>query len=136
MQGTLVLTILNLRSSYQSNAEQPLGKGADVPDTIQWWIATTGSWRIRTYAIDHDIHTHALGNSSDLEALAIENARRHYGDVIQSQHVIRLNDALDATAISAAFRAVGLEPRIEIATGRFAFWKPDDGRYQTLSKPR
>lgn len=136
MQGTLVLTILTVQSSYLHELEQPLTREAGTPDTIQWWIAPTGSWRIRTYGIDHDIHTHAVGNSDNLIDLAVANAHKHYGDVIKSQHVIDLTDALDADATVAAFRPTGLEPRLEIATGRFAFWKPDEARYHTQSQPR
>jgi hypothetical protein len=68
--------------------------------------------------------------------LALTNARKHYGDVIRSQHVIELIDCLDKEATTAAFQAVGLEPNVEIAAGRFAFWKPDDGRYHTQSQPK
>ena len=28
------------------------------------------------------------------------------------------------------------EPRLEIAIGRFAFWKPDDAKYRTQSTPK
>jgi len=135
MQGTLVLTILTVRSSYIQEIEEPLGDSG-VPDTIQWWIAPTGSWRIRTYAIDHDIHTHSVGGANNLRELALQNAQKHYGDVIRSQHVIELTDCLDRNETEHAFRAIGLEPRTEIAAGRFAFWKPDEGRYHTQSQPR
>lgn len=136
MQGTLVLTILTVQSSYLRDVEQALVSEAETPDTIQWWIARAGSWRIRTYGIDHDIHTHSIGNSGNLTDLALLNAQKHYGDVIQSQHVIDLTDALDPDAVVAAFRPTGLKPRLEIAAGRFAFWKPDEARYHTQSQPR
>jgi hypothetical protein len=135
MQGTLVLTILTIQSSYLREMEEPLGNDSGPPDTIQWWIAPTGSWRIRTYAIDHDIHTHAVGNADNLKEVALKSAQEHYGDVIQSQHVIELADCLDRNETARAFRAAGLEPRVEIAAGRFAFWKPDEGRYHTQSQP-
>ena len=135
MQGTLVLTILTVQSSYIQEMEEPLDDSR-APDTIQWWIAPTGSWRIRTYAIDHDIHTHSVGNADNLRERALENAQKHYGDVIQSQHVIELTDCLDGNETERAFRATGLEPRVEIAAGRFAFWKPDEGRYHTQSQRR
>jgi hypothetical protein len=138
MQGTLVLTILSVQSSYRENVERPLVSGFDIPDTIQWWIAPNASWRIRTFGIDHDIHTYSLGNAEDGDAdglvdLALSNAEKHYGDVIQSQHVIHLADSSDANEIESAFREAGLRSRIEIAPGRFAFWKPDDAPYETKS---
>ncbi|HUQ36821.1 MAG TPA: hypothetical protein VM144_10650 [Aestuariivirga sp.] len=138
MQGTLILTILTIRSSYLREVEEPLSDIAEAPDTIQWWITQTGSWRIRTYALDHDIHPHSIGNADNLNLkdLALANAQKHYSDVIQSQHVIELINALDADETSSKFRAIGLEPRIEIASGRFAFWKPDDAVYRTQSQPK
>ena len=136
MQGTLVLTILTVQSSYLREIEVPLGNDSGPPDTIQWWIASTGSWRIRTYAIDHDIHTHFVGNADNFEELALRNAQEHYGDVIQSQHIVELTDFVDENETARAFRAAGLEPRVEIAVGRFAFWKPDEGRYHTQSQPK
>lgn len=136
MQGTLVLTILTVQSSYLREVEEPLNDAAVVPDTIQWWIAPSGSWRIRTYALDHDIHTYSVGDVNGLTDLALANAQKHYGDVIRSQHVIEFRDCLDAAEMSAAFREAGLEPRLEVAAGRFAFWKPDEGKYHTQSEPK
>ena len=136
MQGTLVLTILTVQSSYLREVEEPLGVSAGLPDTIQWWVAPMGSWRIRTYAIDHDIHTHSLGTADNLVELALENVQRHYGDVIQSQHIIELANCLNTDETSRAFQAAGLKPYVEIAAGRFAFWKPDDGHYHTQSQPK
>jgi len=136
MRGTLVLTILTVQSSYRLELEEPLPDDAGVPDTIQWWVAPTGSWRIRTYALDHDIHTHSIAAVDNLIELALTNVRKNYGDVIRSQHVIELSNCLSVEATSAAFRTAGLEPRIEIAEGLFAFWKPDDARYHTQSEPK
>lgn len=136
MQGTLVLTILTVQSSYLREIEVPLGNDSGPPDTVQWWIASTGSWRIRTYAIDHDIHTHSVGSADNLKELALKNAQDHYGDVIQSHHIVELTDCLDENEAAQAFRAAGLEPRVEIAVGRFAFWKPDEGRYYKQSQPK
>jgi hypothetical protein len=107
-----------------------------VPDTIQWWVASTGTWRIKTFAIDHDIHTFSVEGKDSLIELALANAQKHYGDVILSNHVIKLHDCRDPAEVIAAFRAEGLEPRLEIAEGRFAFWKPDDGKYHSQSQPR
>jgi hypothetical protein len=45
--GTLVLAILAVRSSYALQIELPLKSEADVPDTLQCWIVPTGTWRIR-----------------------------------------------------------------------------------------
>jgi hypothetical protein len=135
MHGTLVLTILTVQSSYLQGVEKLLRRATGTPDTIQWWIAPAGSWRIRTYALDHDIHIHSVGSVANLNELALANVQKHYGDVIRSQHVIALSDCLDMDETSKRFRAAGLEPRVEIDPGRFAFWKPDDARYHTQTQP-
>jgi hypothetical protein len=136
MQGTLVLAILAVRSSYGQQIEVRLGDSKDIPDTLQWWITASGTWRIRTYAIDHDIHTHQVdGKPDDLLVLASEGNRKHYDDVLGAEHVLQFSDCNDRSEVQAKFRAVGLEPRLEIAAGRFAFWKPDDLRYSTKTAP-
>lgn len=136
VQGILVLAILTVRSSYGHQIELPLGDDVDVPDTVQWWIASTGTWRIRTYAMDHDIHTHHVyGNPDDLLGMASENNRKHYGDVMGSEHLVQFTDCCDMSEVEIKFRAIGLEPRLEVAAGRFAFWKPDDARYSTKTSP-
>jgi hypothetical protein len=70
MRGTLVLAILSIQSSYARDVEQSLDTPDDVPDTLQWWVSPQGSWRIKTYALDHDIHTHDVGSHTDLVRLA------------------------------------------------------------------
>jgi hypothetical protein len=135
MQGKLVLTILNVQSSYIQVIEEPLRAHGEVPDTVQWWISPTGSWRIRTFAIDHDIHTHSVGHAENLEELAVSNTLKNYGDIMHSQHVIEISNSLSANETKAAFLSAGLEPNLEIAEGHFLFWKPDDASYQTQSEP-
>ena len=136
MQGTLVLAILAVRSSYGQQIEVRLDDSKDIPDTLQWWIAASGAWRIRTYAIDHDIHTHQVdGKPDDLLVLASEGIRKHYDDVLGAEHVLQFSDCNDRSEVQAKLQAVGLEPRLEIAAGRFAFWKPDDLRYSTKTTP-
>jgi hypothetical protein len=134
VQGTLIVTILTVQSSYLHVIEEPLRDNASVPDTVQWWLAPTGAWRIRTYALDHDIHAHSIGPVESAKELALANTQKHYGDIIQSRHIIELTDCFDANE-TRAFRVTGLEPRLEIAEGRFAFWKPDDAPYHTQSQP-
>ena len=135
MKGTLVLTSLSVQSSYLSGAERSLSDRSDVPDTIQWWIAQSGSWRIKTFAIDHDIHTHMIGYGDNLREIALANDRKNYCDVLQAQHVIEFNDVGDDNETNDAFESLGLVPHIEIAAGQFAFWKPDNKDYFTQSEP-
>jgi hypothetical protein len=137
MKGTLVLAILNVKSSYIAEIEKPLEGRDDVADTLQWWIASDRAFRIKTFALDHDIHVHGLskGGPSIVE-LAAANNSKNYGDVIARQHVITLEDCTDRDAVATAFAAIGLPPLLEVEPEQFAFWKPDEAKYRTQSRPK
>jgi hypothetical protein len=137
MRGTLVLAILEVRSSYVDEVEEPLRSPDDVPDTLQWWIDANGAWRIKTFALDHDIHVHSVGTTKPgLVDLAQANNKKHYGDVISRQYVFEFFDCTDDEEVRRTFATHKLPPRLEIAPGRFAFWKPDDEEYRTKSTPK
>src|SRR5262245_52474850 len=137
MRGTLVLAVLNVKSSYLQEIEEPLDGEGDIPDTLQWWIAAGNAWRIKTFALDHDIHTCAMDKGGpELVELAQANNLKHYGDVVDSQHVLEFQDCTDAKEVRRVFRRVGLPPRLEVAEGQFAFWKPDEAKYRTQSQPK
>lgn len=136
MRGTLVLAVLTVKSSYCQNVELALTSPGDVPDTIQWWLGEGSTWRLRTYAIDHDIHTHNIGNSSqDMLEVAQTNNQKNFGDIIKAHHVIHFVNCADPSELAAEFGRIGLYPRLEISPGRFAFWKPDEAVYLTKSRP-
>ena len=130
-----MIAVLTVRGSYRENLEEPCQPG-QVPDTLQWWISADQAWRIRTFAVDHDIHTHSLPAVDGLVALARAHNNKHYGDVLASEHVMEFADCADEVAVAARLQASGLEPRLEVAEGRFAFWRPDDGEYRTQSSPQ
>ena len=134
LRGTLVLAVLTVRSSYQGNREEPCQPG-QVPDTLQWWIGSEQSWRIKTFAMDHDIHTHSTPSRDGLVELARANNSKHYADVLAAEHVLEFADCTDEVEVGARFHAAGLEPRLEVADGRFAFWRPDAAEYRTQSSP-
>jgi hypothetical protein len=135
LQGTLVLAILNVRSSYIAETEEAIGD-ADVPDTLQWWLGDQ-AWRIKTFAVDHDVHTYSCGpNKPELLELAKQNNLKHYGDVIAAQYVLEFSDCANAESVAAVLANAGLANRLEVAAPNFAFWKPDDARYRTQSKPK
>jgi hypothetical protein len=137
MRGILVLAVLNVKSSYLQEIEEPLGGVGDIPDTLQWWIAPDSAWRIKTFALDHDIHTHSIDKGGpDLVELAQANNLKHYGDVVESQHVLEFHDCTDMKEVRRVFQRVGLPPQLEVAEGRFAFWKPDEAKYRTQSQPK
>ncbi|RYD35914.1 MAG: hypothetical protein EOP85_18640, partial [Verrucomicrobiaceae bacterium] len=80
---TLILAVLNIESSYLDNLERPAG---DARDTVQFWFAPDTQWRIKTYAIDHDIHIHPVVTAEGEEALdtgiACESISDAYDDVL------------------------------------------------------
>lgn len=117
MRGILLLAILSVKSSYSRELEIPLEHADDVPDTLQWWFGDGGYWRVRTYALDHDIHAYQVANSlqTTLE-LAKKNNHDNYGDIIKNQHQIHFVDGADAAEVEAEFRRIGLVPRLEIKT--------------------
>ena len=137
MRGILVLAILGIKSSYSRELETILEGAEDIPDTLQWWFGSGGCWRIRTYAMDHDIHAYLIGNSpqTTLE-LAEKNNLQHYGDVIRIQHVIHFVDCSNSAEAEAEFGRIGLPSRIEVYPDRFAFWKSDKAVYSTKSVPK
>lgn len=136
MRGILVLAVLTIKSSYSQNVELAVSEANDVPDTVQWWLGGGGCWRLRTYAIDHDIHSYQIGNSSQTTLeLAQTNNQKNFGDIIRAHHVIHFVDCADPSELAAEFGRIGLCPRLEISPGRFAFWKPDDAVYSTKSRP-
>jgi hypothetical protein len=135
MKGVLVLAILNVKSSYLHSTEEPV-KARDVPDTLQWWIAADQVWRIKTFAADHDIHVYSTGAvKADPVALAQANNRKHYGDVIQSEHVLTFEDCTDPEAVAEVLAAAGIGSELEVAPAGFVFWKPDDAEYRSQSRP-
>lgn len=137
MGGSLVVAVLTVKSSYLREVAEYLDDATDIPDTLQWWITSHCAWRIRTFALDHDIHTHSVERGGpDLVAVANANNLKHYGDIIGAQHVMEFQDCTDLKEVRMAFKEVGLAPRLEVADGRFAFWKPDEARYHTQSQPK
>ena len=138
MRGLLFLAVLSVKTSYSRNLELSVEGSNDVPDTLQWWFGARGCWRIRTYALDHDIHPYQIGNSAQTTLeLAKKNNQKNYGDVIVAQHEIHFVDCANRGELEAEFGRISLVPRLELdAEGRFAFWKPDDGVYRTRSSPK
>jgi hypothetical protein len=54
-----------------------------VDSTVQFYESDNGSWRIKTYATDQDVHVWSLGkNVEDIVSLARSNTAKHYGDVL------------------------------------------------------
>jgi len=137
MRGILLLAVLSVKSSYSREEETPLESADDIPDTLQWWFGEDGCWRIRTYALDHDVHAYQIGNSLQTTVeLAKKNNQDNYGYVIATQHVIHFVDCSNRGELEAEFGRIGLVPRLQFDLSRFVFWKPDDAVYLTKSSPK
>ena len=136
MKGTLVLQILNIRSSFLQDRSEP---AADLPDTIQFWVTDTTAWRIRTYSLDHDIHVYQLGRpqipGEPVEWLR-EDSRKHFAKRIAVEHTFSFDNVRDEEEVRRVFEAVGLAPTLEVADIGFCFWKPDEEEYRTQSTPK
>jgi len=131
-ERTLVLAVLTVQSSYKDNVEKPAGQ---VPDTVQWWITPDTTWRIKTYAIDHDIHIHSLDKvPASAVDFAVANTKEHYGDVLRKIHVVKFSDGNSKT-VAAALAQAGLANQLEMSPQGFAFWNPDGGAYTSQSRP-
>jgi hypothetical protein len=135
MKCLLYVAVLTIQSSYAQNVERPV-VAASVPDTVQWWISPKESWRIKTFAIDHDIHTYQIGGEAakNLE-IARSSTLKSYGDVLSKQYEFTFENCLAGSKVRAEIKKAGLEPNLEIAPNGFWFLKPDDADYRTISTP-
>jgi hypothetical protein len=134
----LVVALLTIESSYNEEIERV---HTGIPDTVQFWLPTDGpNWRIKTFAIDHDIHVYKLGADSSSSPLsparAEENIRKSYGDVIERLEVICVPNSVEPPAIAKLVADANLPGELEVAEAGFAFLNPDRGRYKSQSRPR
>ena len=133
----LVLAILTMESSYSQGIERPAAK---VPNTIQFWLAPSGQWRIRTYAIDHDIHLYTLGPRADgspfMSDEAVAHTRKHYADITSSVIVLALHDPNDKEEVRRVLAEHKLTGTLEIGKNGVEFYNPDNGEYRSRSKPQ
>jgi hypothetical protein len=128
----LIAARLTLSSSYGQNVEQQAGEKFD---TVQFYLPGSGdvAYRIRTFALDHDIHIHQIGCPANrAHELARTHLDRVYGEVLAAVNTIALSRRSTQDLRDAGI-AVG---ELEVASaGRFAFWNPDGARFATRSEP-
>jgi hypothetical protein len=133
----LVLAMLSTESSYASEIERPATACAD---TAQFWFGSSGAWRVRTYAIDHDIHIYQVGTSGavpDFHREAGEaHIKKHYSDVLAKLVVLRFKEPTNKVEVAQVLASQGLSGTLEVSSAGFAFYKPDRGEYRTKSEPR
>lgn len=134
---TLVLAILTVESSYQNRQERDAG---EIPDTVQFWLEDDGVWRVRTYAVDHDIHVHHLVGVVDSETKPrlpqLEaHLERAYEGVLGPVYVLNFEDYTDAEAVRRELDAQSLPGELQTAEAGFYFYNPDGGEYRSQSEP-
>ena len=134
---TLVVALLSIQSSYVQDSEK---LAVDVPDTIQFWFPPDAQWRIRTYAIEHDIHVYSLGASSEEKIatpdFAVEHIKKHYSDVTASLIVLKFANPTDQTEVARILAAHNQNGTLEVSKSGIAFYNPDRGHYRTKSTPK
>jgi hypothetical protein len=133
MQPLLIVFLLNVESSYVQNVER---LSESHSDTIQFLLIDGEAWRIKTYAIDHDVHVWNIGilEVDEFERLAESNTMKHYSDVLQRKVVAQGKGSLESLA--SELQRQGLPPNLEISPGaEFAFWVPEPNVYSTRSTP-
>ena len=134
----LVVAFLNVKGSYRQNSERP---AEPVPEPVQFWFSSENVERVRTFAVEHDIHCHNIGLSEDGSRYTSEEAQAHlkriYGEVLERIVVLEFSGVEDETLNEQVLRSNGLEGRLEISkAGDWAFYNPDSGDYRTQSEPR
>lgn len=130
----LLVYRLAIQSSYVDNVEEEADD--ERFDTVQWWVTADRAWRIRTFAIDDDVHLHQVPGPVAAEALRA-NTRKNYTDVIDEAFEVVLPDLQDRDAIAAAMGAHGGADTLEVDRkgARFAFWNPRGVTFTTKSEP-
>lgn len=131
---TLILAILTVESSYLDNLERPAGA---VPDTVQFWFTPETQWRIKTYAIDHDIHVHPVATVEGEEPLdtgvACESIGDAYDDVLSELLMLEFPDPADEASVREILDESQLTGTLVAARDGCYFYNPDGGAYRIQS---
>lgn len=134
---TLIVAILTVESSYIQEVERPT---KDVPDTVQFWFAPDSQWRIKTFAIDHDIHVYRIDSGEKGQRLTTEfaqnNIKKTYGDVTAAVVVVEFPDPKNEGEVRRILDSYKLNGKLEAVKDGYYFYNPDRGDYRTKSKPK
>ena len=133
MMTVLIIFFLSVQSSYLNNSEGDATD--DAFDTVQFLANDAGTWRIKTYATDQDVHVWSIGAPpGDIVTLARENTEKHYGDVLAEGYVIETTEGIEG--VRRELRERGLSDHLEISKSGMFFWVPEGTNYRTKSEPR
>jgi len=130
----LLVFQLTVQSSYVENVEREAEENCF--DTVQWWFSENETWRIKTFAIDRDIHTHRIAGPV-AEQVAMENTMKHYEDVVAKAFAVEFEDLADETEVAKVMEDLGGASSLEISKNgnQFAFWNPSRLKYTSKSRP-
>lgn len=134
--GTLLIFKLSVQSSYSEDFER---EATDKFDTIQWWIGSSGTWRIKTYAVDSDIHPYHIETKKSKEALielAKANTKKTYGDVISQVLRIEIPEGWNEQKITALLAQNRLNQNFEWVEAGYLLWLPGDSTFTTKTTPQ
>lgn len=135
MKITILIFFLNIESSYIQASETTVdGYG----DTVQWVIREDMMWRIRTFAVDEDVHVYQIdrrGKTRDaLIEIASQNTLKHYRETITDELLI--NSETGVAGILEQLKAEGIDSRLNEDVSGLVFWSPDGSKYSTKSEPK
>lgn len=130
---TLVLAVLNVKSSFKKKLEKP---GDRLHDTLQWWIAPDRAWKIRTFSLDHDIHVEPTERGRDDVQAAVDHIHRQYGEKVFAVHVLTFPETPDDHQVQQVLAKAGLKPNLRVDTSGYAYWTPDNAKYRQQTQPR
>jgi len=134
--GTLLVYILSVESSHAKDFERPAGERFD---TVQWWVGEGGNWRIKTYAIEADIHPYKLETkmpTAEVLQLAKRNTKKAYGDVIRRLVEVAVPAGLTNDELGKLLKKQGLSASFEWVEAGCLLWKPDEPDYRSQTKPK
>lgn len=132
-RAALIIFVLSTQSSYSPNGECPAVPGNH--DTIQWWLTRQCAFRISTFARTNDIHIYKIDKHIQ-PRFAIENTKKHYGDIIHSEYILNIEDANNRTAVAKLVDSELGEGSIEfIEHQNSGFWNYDGRIYTTQTDP-
>jgi hypothetical protein len=134
-EPTLVVGQLSIESSRTDEDERP---ASGTADTVQFWITSTRRWKIRTFAVDHDVLAYDLGDLGTARhrpvEFAVEHIAKHYEEILRSTKIIELRDPRVRDESARALSAHGLGgllQRCQAGDAEIWLWSPDGEQYGT-----
>ncbi len=132
----LLIARLTVCGSYVRDLAVP-AEGSSF-DTIQFFLPDEDptAFRIRTFALDHDVHVHGLTALHGTVEERVAELRAHLdrtdGDIVAGVDVVAVPNLNNRDLASAGITDGDLQAAPD---GAFAFWSPDGGRYATRAAP-